>query len=58
MDTTDKVLLAIGATLFALILALLGHEIGQKSVRKEALLLGHAQYVTDNDGNPQFTWKK
>ena len=58
MDTTDKALLAIGATLFALILALLGHEIGRKSVRKEALLLGHAHYVTDNDGDPQFTWKK
>ena len=58
MDTIDRVLLAIGTALLALVLALLGFEIGRKSVRKEALFLGHAHYVSDNDGDPQFTWKK
>jgi hypothetical protein len=58
MDNTDKALLAIAFGLGVLVAFVLGHEIGKNGVRKEALLIGHAQYVADSDGNAKFTWKK
>ena len=49
MDNTDKALLAIAFGLTALLSFILGHETGQNGVRKEALLIGHAQYIADSD---------
>jgi len=58
MDTTDKVLIATVVIIVCIISFTLGFEIGQRNTRKEAMLAGHAQYIADNDGNPQFVWKK
>ena len=58
MDNTDKALLALAFGLTAMLAFALGNEIGRNSVRKEALLIGHAQYVADSDGNAKFTWNK
>ena len=58
MDNTDKALLVIALSLTALLSFILGHETGRSGVRKEALLIGHAQYVPDTDGNAKFTWNK
>ena len=58
MDNTDKALLALAFGLATMLSFLLGLETGKNGVRKEALLIGHAQYVSDTDGNPKFTWNK
>ena len=58
MDSTDKALLAVAFGLTALLSFILGHEIGRNGVRKEALLIGHAQYIADSNGDAKFTWNK
>jgi hypothetical protein len=58
MDTTDKVLLTIGFGIGFVFSFVLGFEVGEKRVRKEALLLKHATYISDSDGNAKFTWKQ
>jgi hypothetical protein len=58
MDNTDKALLTIAFCLGVFIAFVLGLEIGKNNVRKEALLIGHAQYIADSDGNAKFTWTK
>jgi hypothetical protein len=58
MDNTEKVLITILIAVTAVLAGTIGFEIGRQGARKEALLLGHAHYETDNDGHPQFTWTK
>ena len=58
MDNTDKALLVIALGLTALLSFILGHETGRSGVRKEALLIGHAQYIADSNGDAKFTWNK
>ena len=58
MDTTDKVLLTTVTIIFCIVSFTLGFDIGQKNTRKEALLIGHASYITDSDGNQKFTWHR
>lgn len=36
---------------------LLGVAYGQSIMRKEAILGGFAEYLSDSIGNPKFTWK-
>ena len=58
MDTIDKVLITVLIAITTISAGIIGYEIGRQGARKEALLLGHAHYETDNDGRPQFTWTK
>jgi hypothetical protein len=58
MDNTDKALLALAFGLGILVAFVIGHETGKNGVRKEALLIGHAQYIADSDGTAKFTWSK
>lgn len=58
MDSTDKALFAVLGCIGLLLAFIMGWEAGKNNVRKEALLLNHAQYVADTDGTAKFTWKK
>ena len=56
-DTLAKLTGAVAVS--ALIIGiLLGFTKGDTVLREEAILKGHAEWVADTNGKPQFKWKE
>lgn len=53
-----KVLIGIGAILIAAHLWVYGYVTGAKSMQREAVAAGHAEWVVDKEGNVEFKWKE
>ncbi len=57
MDYVEKTCVAAIA-IIVMVAALVGYEIGRDSIRKEAILLGHAHYSYDHEGSAKFKWSE
>ena len=58
MNTTDKIFIALAIAVLTGLTGVMSYSIGQNSIRKEALLLGHAHYAYDSNGAPVFKWSE
>ena len=52
------IILCIIFVIFACMLYLCGFNIGIDKAQQEAVLKGHAEWVADTNGKPQFKWKE
>jgi len=57
MDNVEKACVA-AIVIIVLVAALAGYEVGRNSIRKEAILLGHAHYSYTHDGSAKFKWSE
>lgn len=61
MRRRDWAVIAAIITLFAIQVALIignAGEFERNEIRREAVRLGHAEYVPDEHGNPTFRWRE
>ena len=58
---SDKSLATIGGIVCGIIIFIafhLGIQLGHIQIKEEAILAGHAEWVADAIGKPQFKWKE
>jgi glycine betaine/choline ABC-type transport system substrate-binding protein len=55
MDYVEKTCIA-AIVIIVLVAALAGYQVGRESIRKEAILQGHAHYYYDYEGTAKFKW--
>jgi len=62
IEMSDKYWLVLPVLLLVLVLSTIskttGFNDGIDSMQKEAVLKGHAEWVADTNGKPQFKWKE
>jgi hypothetical protein len=57
MDNFEKACVVAIATI-VLVAAFTGYVMGRDSIRKEAILLGHAHYSYNHEGSVKFKWSE
>jgi hypothetical protein len=59
---SDKYWLVLPVLLLVLVLSTIsktrGIDLGIDKVQQEAVIKGHAEWVADTNGKPQFKWKE
>ena len=56
-DTLAKLTGAVAVSMFIIGLVL-GIYLGHSEIKEEAIRAGHAEWVADASGKPQFKWKE
>lgn len=54
----EKLLIGLLIAVNIFFSGVIGYELGKRMMRQEALLNGHAVYVYDRDGMPNFKWNE
>jgi len=58
IEVKDNLPLVISIILSVIIAFFASNQIGVIGVQREAVLKGHAEWVADMNGKPQFKWKE
>ena len=62
VEFVGTIVISVGITMacfeyFSWVGTMEGKSIGVEDMKREAVLMGHAEYVVDEDGSPKWQWK-